>query len=561
MHETPNRDDTPPGASRPALELAHRLLCSPAGEQPDVSGLLRSIGVAFSVQAAGIASWPGTEVLVRYPELAESTDLPWTNDPGLLDRVAKAPLGLCVPDRAGSALAVVLPGADQRPWILWLEAEAPDRFSEREQATFVMLGSVVGRWLGHENRPRWAEAIEQRMRQQQIEAAANVARRLAHDFGNVLTGILGFTELALTQPLPSHTPLNSYLQEVHRAAQHGAAYTHQLRLFSRRHTSSSRCNHLSQILADQEARQSAAQPTGLTFRLYVPPDLPAVGIDAESLNQVLGALLDNAREALSPGGSMSLSARPVELDEGECAGLYGSPRPGPHVEVVIADTGSGLSAEAQRRILVEPFFTTRPRHKGFGLAVTYGILAAHRAGLRIHPGEERGTVVRVLLPVASAVAIAPVRTHEVPGSTPSKSRGERILVVDDQPDILRYITTSLEHAGYRVKGLGSAEAAYHAYFAPSNDPFALVLTDVVMPVMTGVELVRRLVRRDPSVQVLFMSGHVTPDFTQHDMTNHPFELLTKPFRADKLTRMVRAALDSAPRRGEDLESSLMTARK
>ena len=559
MHETPNRDDTPPDASRAALGLVHGLLCRPAGEQPDLAELLRSIGVAFTSQAAGIASWPGAEVLVRYPESAESADLPWTNDPALLDRASKAPLGLCVPHRAGSALVVVLPGADQRPWFLWLEAETPDRFSDCERAAFVMLGSVVGRWLGQENRPRWAGAIEQRMREQQIEAAANVARRLAHDFGNVLTGILGFTELALTQPLPSHTPLSSYLQEVHRAAQHGAAYTHQLRLFSRRYTSSARCNHLSQILADQEARQSAAQPTGLTFRLYVPPDLPAVGIDSESLNQVLGALLDNARESLSPGGSMSLSARPVELAEGECAELYGMPRPGPHVEVVIADTGSGLSAEAQRRILVEPFFTTRPRHKGFGLAVTYGILAAHHAGLRIHPGEERGTLVRVLLPVAPAVAAT--RPHEIPGSPPSKPRGERILVVDDQPDILRYITTSLEQAGYRVKGLGSAEAAYHAYFAPSDDPFALVLTDVVMPIMTGVELVRRLVRRDPSVRVLFMSGHVTPDFTQHDMTNHPFELLTKPFRHDQLTRMVRVALDSAPRRGDGVGSGLMAAQK
>jgi signal transduction histidine kinase/ActR/RegA family two-component response regulator len=558
MHEKPIRPDSPPDASQAALALVHRLLSTPGDEQPELSELLRSLRVAFSAQAAGIAAWPGAEVLVRQPEIdSESGELPWTNDPTMLDRVTKDPVGLCVPHQGGCALVVVLLGADQKPWIVWLEDQARERFSPAEQAAFAVVGSTLARWLGQEHPSRWAEAIEQRIRQQQIEAAAGVARRLAHDFGNVLTGILGFSELALTQPIPSHTPLLSYLQEVHRAAQHGAAFTHQLRLFSRRHSTATRCGHLSQILTEQEARQVGAQSMGLTFRLSVPPDLPAVGIDAESLRQVFGALLDNARESLSAGGSIGLSARTVELDEDDCGKLYGAARPGPHVEVVIADTGSGISAEAQRRVLVEPFFSTRPRHKGFGLAVTYGILAAHRAGLRIHPGEERGTIVRVLLPVAAM----PVPLVEVPRSSQGAARGERILVVDDEPDILRYVTTSLEQVGYRVQGMGTADAAYHAYFAQSADPFALVLTDVVMPVMSGVELVRRLVRRDPSARVLFMSGHVTPDFTQQDMTNHPYELLTKPFRAEQLLRTVRTVLDRGTLRSGALGPSLSPTRK
>jgi signal transduction histidine kinase/CheY-like chemotaxis protein len=538
------------------------LLASPGSEQPELADLLRDIAEAFSSRAAGIAPWPGTEVAARHPEIAaDSPPLPWSDDPCLLDRVAKTPAGLCVPYQGGSALLVVFVGADQKPWLLWLEDEDRECFSEDEQVAFALIAATLGRHLGQENRPQWGETIEQQVRQQQLEASANVARRLAHDFGNVLTGIMGFTELALTQPIPSHTPLNSYLQEVHRAAQHGAAYTHQLRLFSRRQTTSARCGHLSQVLQEQESRQLATQPKGLTFRLYVPPDLPPVGIDPESLHQVFGALLDNARESLSPGGSMTLSARTVELDRAECGKLFGTLRPGPHVEVVIADTGCGLSAEAQRRILVEPFFSTRPRQKGFGLAVTYGILAAHRGGIRLHPGEERGTVVRVLLPVAASPMASPIQGYETPRSALSPTRGERILVVDDEPDILRYVTASLEQAGYRVKGLSSADAAYHAYFAQSNDPFALVLTDVVMPIMNGVELIRRLVRRDPTVRVLFMSGHVTPDFTQQDMTNHPYEMLTKPFRPEQLTRTVRALLDRGTRRTGGLEPGLTAARK
>ena len=555
MHETPIRSDSPPDASQPALALVHRLLSTPGGGQPELSELLCSICVAFSAQAAGIAVWPGAEVLLRHPQVdPESGELPWANDPTILDRAAKDPAGLCVPHRGGCALLVVLLGTDQKAYTLWLEDEARERFSPDEQAAFAVLGSALGRWLGRGHSVRWAEAVEHRIRQQQIEAAASVARRLAHDFGNVLTGILGFTELALTQPIPSHTPLNSYLQEVHRAAQHGAAYTHQLRLFSRRHSTASRCGHLSQVLAEQEARQLAAQPQGLAFSLHVPPDLPAVGIDAESLRQVFGSLLDNARESLEIGGSIGLSARAVELDEDECGRLFGATRPGPHVEVVIADTGSGLSAEAQRRVLVEPFFTTRPRHKGFGLAVTYGILAAHRAGLRIHPGEERGTIVRVLLPVSAA----PVYPPEVSRSPQGAIRGERILVVDDEPDIVRYVTASLEQVGYRVQGTSEADAAYRAYFAQSGDPFALVLTDVVMPGTSGVELVRRLMRRDPSARVLFMSGQVMPDFTRQDMTSHPYEMLTKPFRAEQLLRTVRTVLDRGTARAGAPGSSLAT---
>ena len=549
---------TRPDASTAALALAHRLLSTSVGEQPELSVLLDSLRDAFSAQAVGIAPWPGVEVLVRQPAAdIESGELPWTNDTTLLDRVAKEPAGLCVPHGGGCALVVVLLGADQKPWLLWLEAPDREQFSDAEQAAFALVGSTLGRGLGREHSSRWAESIEQRIRQQQLEAAAGVARRLAHDFGNVLTGILGFTELALTQPIPTHTPLYSYLQEVHRAAQHGAAYTNQLRLFSRRHSTSTRCSHLSQLLAEQETRQLASQPKGLTFRLHIPSDLPAVGVDAESLHQVFGALLDNARESLGTGGSIGLSARTVDLDEHDCGKLYGAARPGPHVEIVIADTGSGLTPDAQRRVLVEPFFSTRPRHKGFGLAVTYGILAAHRAGLRIHPGEERGTIVRVLLPVATTSVYSP----ELSRSPVGPVCGERILVVDDEPDILRFVTTSLENAGYRVLGFGAADAAFHAYFAQPGDPFALVLTDAVMPVMSGVELVRRLIRRDPSARVLFMSGHVTPDFTQQDMTNHPYELLTKPFRGDQLLRTVRTVLDRGTRRAGDREPGLATARK
>jgi CheY-like chemotaxis protein/nitrogen-specific signal transduction histidine kinase len=420
-----------------------------------------------------------------------------------------------------------------------------------------LAGHVLARWLGGESRPRWAEFLDRAMRQERLETAALVSRRLAHDFGNVLTGILGFTELALIQQVPSNTPLHSHLQEVYRAAQTGAQYTQQLRLFSRRQSTSSRATALPALLAEQEARLFAVQPTGLTVRLALPSDLPPVALDVEQMHQVLTVLFDNAREAILGPGVISVSARVVELDESGCQSLYGDVRPGPHVEIIIADTGCGLSPEAQRRLFAEPFYSTKPRHRGFGLAMAYGILHAHKGGLRLHPGEERGVVARVLVPIAPVSAIHPPGEEVVRPS--DHVRGERILVVDDEPEVLHCVVSSLERAGFRTEAASSAEAALQAYFAQPSDPFRLVLTDVVMPGMGGVELVRRLLRRDPGVRVLFMSGHVSTDFTQPDFAGHAFELLAKPFRPEQLVKSIRAALDRPARsRGRGESASVLS---
>jgi CheY-like chemotaxis protein len=357
----------------------------------------------------------------------------------------------------------------------------------------------------------------------------------------VLTGILGFTELALAQQLPTNTPLASYLNEVFRAAQNGAQYTQQLRLFARRQSNSSRSSHLAPVLAEEETRLFSARDSGVTFRLHVPADLPPVALDAEHLQKVLGALLDNAREALVGPGSISVSTRLVEITQSETSDLFGNVRPGPHVEITVADTGIGLSSEAQEKLFSEAFFTTKPRRRGFGLATAYGILHAHRGGLRLHSGGEGGVVARIVLPVApvspaSVVCESAVRPSEKVGN-------ERILVVDDEPEVLQFMRTTLEYAGYRVESYSGAPAALDCYFAPGNDPFQLVVTDIVMPSLNGLELVRRLLKRDPAARVLFVSGHVPADFTQQDLAGHGFELLSKPFRPDQLLRAARAALD------------------
>src|SRR5262249_10231537 len=153
----------------------------------------------------------------------------------------------------------------------------------------------------------------------------------------------------------------------------------------------------------------------------------------------------------------------------------------PHIEITIADTGVGLSPEAQKYLFADPFFTTKPRRHGFGLAVTYGILAAHHGGLRLHPRAERGVGARGLVPVAPVPVgrLAEAETRPI-GRASAKVHGERILVVDDEREVLQLVRATLEQAGYRVEGAGSGEAALEAYARAGRDPFRLVLADVVM---------------------------------------------------------------------------------
>jgi CheY-like chemotaxis protein len=234
----------------------------------------------------------------------------------------------------------------------------------------------------------------------------------------------------------------------------------------------------------------------------------------------------------------------VHLTEASCLDLLGYAGAGPHVEITVVDDGCGLSAEARQRLFAEPFFTDKPRHRGLGLAVAYGILCAHKGGLSVAPGTERGTVARAFLPMAAASApLEPAR-----GYKPGLARGERVLVVDDDPMILKFCATALEQAGYRVQTAADAADALESYLAAGAEPFRLVVSDVVMPRMSGYDLARRLRDQDAGVGVLLMSGPVVPNPHKEDLAGSPCDFLPKPFRTEGLLDAVRTALDRASHR-------------
>jgi signal transduction histidine kinase/CheY-like chemotaxis protein len=568
MHRPVESNLNPPDPSRMALDYLHGLLQRPAREQPDLERLLAELAQAFGVPAAGLVGLPEGAPLLRHPGPVPGP-WPWQEDPELLNRVGRSPSALTVLRPGGGSLLIApVVWTDGSAWLLWLE-DNRSTWDDRECAALLLAAGVLAQQARAVAPPPWAQTLDRAARQQRLETTASVTRRLAHDFGNVLTGILGFTELALAQQVPANTPLHSYLNEVYRAAQGGAHFTQQLRLFSRRQSSSSRSTALLPVLLEEAGRVRGTLSTGQHLQVSVPDDLPPIALDADVLRQIAGALLDNAREALVGPGSITLSARLAELSRGDANELYGSVRPGPHVEVCLADTGTGLSPEAERRLFAEPFFTTKPRRRGFGLAVAYGLLHAHQGGIRLYP-TERGVVARFVVPVAARPAgheINPSASvadlaHGSAGASPSPGvslsqgvspsraalRGEKVLVVDDDPLVLEYVTTTLERAGYRVQPASSGEEALRLYFAQPGDPFRLVLSDVVMPKFSGVDLAGRLAKRDGNARVLLMSGQVPADYVRSEIA-HQFELLAKPFSPEGLLRAVRLALDRpAPRR-------------
>jgi len=233
---------------------------------------------------------------------------------------------------------------------------------------------------------------------QRVEDIARVAGRLAHDFDNVLTGIIGFTELAQAA-VPSGAA-RQHLAELQNVGQQGVALTKRLHQLSRASSISPRPMPITSLLADMERRYRTALPTNVTLEYRPANGLPRVRIDSDAIRQALDELLANAIEACySAGGLITVEAECVALSALEIGCLLGHPDAGEYLCVTIADTGPGVSAQARARVLVEACFTTKPRHRGLGLPIVYRILHAHGAGWSLDSPSGGGTAARVYLPV------------------------------------------------------------------------------------------------------------------------------------------------------------------
>ena len=526
-----------------ALNFVHSLLAN-ATTPLALETVLARLAKAFHATSAGSAGLLGEAPVVQREISADGHALPglglapekWRH---LVIELRRTPTSIT--ESAGKERSLLVTGTsplEGTTWLFWVEDEARRVWHAEDQAALALAGLAIERCvLRQKGAERFTAWLDRTRRQQKLEDAAAIVARLAHDFNNVLTGIMGFTELSLGHLAPGTLP-HQFATEVHHSARNGSDFVAQLSNFSRRNASASQPTSLAAAVGEEVSRVEKAWGKAVAVHAEVPDDLPQVTLEAGALKLILTYLLENAREAITSAGTVTILARPYEMTPTDALDLLGTAIPGNYVALTVADNGTGFSAVARQRVLVEPFFSTKPRHRGLGLAATYGVLCSHGGGLRLEHPAHGGTGVHLFLPVIreETPAHAPRRSGIVP------AKGEKLLVVDDDPLTLRLMCTTLERAGYRVESAVDGAQALDSY-DKASEPFHLILSDVVMPRMTGFELAQRLLDHNPSVNVLFTSGHIPAGMVPENFTGRNFDPLPKPFRPEGLLRAVRGALE------------------
>lgn len=382
-----------------------------------------------------------------------------------------------------------------------------------------------------------AKLQEQFAQAQKMESVGRLAGGVAHDFNNMLTVILGLTELALRRLDPSQ-PLFADLQAIGKAAERSAALTRQLLAFARKQTVAPKVLDLNEVVGGMLGmlRRLIGEDIDLTW-------LPAAGlwpvrIDPSQVDQILANLCVNARDAIGDTGKVTIETRNVTLDEPYCLGNVGIV-PGDFIELAVSDDGCGMDADTTSH-LFEPFFTTKELGKGtgLGLATIYGIVRQNQGAIHVYSEPGKGTTFRVCLP----------RHTEKVATGPKAETAENgvgncgtILVVEDEPTILSVVKTMLKHQGFTVLTAASPEEASRIG-AEHGSEIGLLLTDVVQPGMNGRELVKRLKAFHPDIKSLFMSGYTANVIAHHGVLDEGVHFIAKPFSSTDLLAKIKETL-------------------
>jgi two-component system, cell cycle sensor histidine kinase and response regulator CckA len=389
---------------------------------------------------------------------------------------------------------------------------------------------------------RRGEAIlrntEEQLRQaQKMEAVGRLAGGIAHDFNNMLSVILSYSELLLAELKPTDSARGE-IEEVHAAALSAANLTRQLLMFSRQQILAPRVLALNDVLAGTDKMIRRIVGEDIDFISVPAPGLGRVLADPGQVEQVIMNLVVNARDAMPTGGQLTLETGNVELGSDYARDHLGV-RPGPHVMLAVSDTGIGMDQATQARIF-EPFFTTKGVGKGtgLGLSTVFGIAQQSGGSVWVYSEPGAGTTFKVYFPRVEADLAA----ASAPSSGPATLRGsETILLVEDQEQVRAVAAGILQRSGYRpIVAQNAGDALLLA--EKHRGAIHLLLTDVVMPQISGVELARRIGQLRPELKVLFMSGYTDDSIVRHGVLDSRMAFLQKPFTPESLTRKLREVL-------------------
>jgi len=375
---------------------------------------------------------------------------------------------------------------------------------------------------------------------QKMEAVGQLAGGIAHDFNNLLTAILGYAEFALADMAADTPPqTRSDIEQVVKAGERAARLTRQLLAFSRRQRVEAKVLDLNQLVSELTKMVGRLLGEDIRLELKLAESLGHVCADPGHLEQVVMNLVVNARDAMLHGGHLTVATEDVDLDDTFASGHEGL-IPGPYVALRVIDTGTGVPARLLGRIF-EPFFTTKSAGKGtgLGLSTAYGIIKQSGGCIDVHSPAGEGTTMSVYLPRVDQ----PLSTGR-PSPVAVAGRGnETVMVVEDEDALRTLMTRALQARGYHVVSAsdGDQATAVDARVAGAID---LLLSDVVMPGLSGPDLAQRLVRRRPHMKVLYVSGFAHNMTTASGTTSRHTGFLQKPFTPDVLVSKVREMLDS-----------------
>lgn len=388
-------------------------------------------------------------------------------------------------------------------------------------------------------------ALEEQLRQsQKLEAVGRLAGGIAHDFNNVLTIITGRAQFALDD-LPEDAPLASEIQEVLGAADLAQRLSRQMLTFSRQEVIRPEVLDLGQLVRDTKDILHRLLGEDLNLQVSTSPDLGRIKVDRTQIEQVLYNLASNARDAMPGGGTLTIEADNVALDD-EAPSSIGPVRAGEYVLLRVSDTGTGMD-EATREHAFDPFYTTKPRGfgTGLGLSTVHGIVQKVGGTIRLESEPDRGTTFEIYLPKTDEAPEAAGRADTGDAPTgPEKAPGgsETILVVEDQSGVRSMVRQSLERVGYCV--LDATHGREALKLCATESGIDLVVTDMVMPEMGGRELAEEIRANYPDIPILYMSGYTDLEGGQSATLDDRTHLIEKPFGPGPLQRKVRQVLDS-----------------
>ncbi|MGC2476803.1 MAG: PAS domain S-box protein [Candidatus Sulfotelmatobacter sp.] len=405
-----------------------------------------------------------------------------------------------------------------------------------------MVGTIVdGHWVRTWGITRDVTErihLEEQLRNaQQLEAIGRLAGGIAHDFNNILSIIMGHGELLLAMGAVDDRTRNG-LEQMRRAADRAASLTQQLLAFSRKQVLQPRVLDLNETVAGVQKMLTRVIGEDIELIAKLSPDLTTVRADPGQVDQVLMNLAVNARDAMPQGGKIIMETSNIEIKAGDARDLDLSP--GRYVMLEVTDTGHGMEPDTLSHVF-EPFFTTKPMGKGtgLGLATVYGIVKQSGGGIQVESESKRGTGFRIYLPAVEGHGAA--HTEQVVGDR-VEGGSETILIAEDEPDLRELTRIFLESYGYKVL---DASNAYQALEQAEKlkEPIHLLLTDVIMPGMSGRQLADKILIKRPDLRIVYMTGYTDDMVVEHKVLEPGVQLLQKPFTKLDLAQKVRATLD------------------